>query len=144
MKKVLFYFVEFFLVLLIYSPAYSQNPGWINYTSGKWVTALAEENNYIWVGTSGGLVKIDKNSGSPTFYNKVNSGLPDNYITSIAIDGSSNKWIGTYEGGFAKFDGTNWTTYNNSNSGLHTDMVRSIAIDEKGNKWIGTYYGLLA
>ena len=46
--------------------------------------------------------------------------LPCNYVTSIAIDGSGNKWIGTvyWYGGLAKFDGTNWTDYTTSNSGL--------------------------
>ena len=39
-------------------------------------------------------------------------------VTSIAIDGSGNKWIGTDDGGLAKFDGTTWTVYTTSNSGL--------------------------
>ena len=51
-----------------------------------------------------------------------NSGLPDNYVSSIAIDGSGNKWIGTW-GGLVKFDDTNWTVYNTSNSGLPDNYV---------------------
>ncbi|CUT01050.1 T9SS type A sorting domain-containing protein, partial [Candidatus Kryptobacter tengchongensis] len=31
-------------------------------------------------------------------YNTSNSGLPDNWVYAIAIDGQGNKWIGTYEG----------------------------------------------
>ena len=72
-----------------------------------------------------------------TVYNTSNSGLPNNYVCSLAIDGSGNKWIGT-NGGLAKFDGTNWTVYNTSNSGLPDNSVHSITIDESGNKWIGT------
>ncbi len=64
----------------------------------------------------GGLAKFDGTNW--TVYNTSNSGLPDNYVSSIAIDGSGNKWIGTWHGGLAKFDGTNWTVYNTSNSGL--------------------------
>jgi len=75
-------------------------------------------------------------------YTTSNSGLPDNYILSIAIDGSGNKWIGTYSGGLAKFDGTTWTVYTTSNSGLPSNEILSIAIDGSGNKWIGTYGGL--
>ncbi len=75
-------------------------------------------------------------------YNTSNSGLPDNWVYSIAIDDSGNKWIGTSGGGLARFDGTNWTVYNTSNSGLSSNHIYSIAIDSSGNKWIGTNGGL--
>jgi hypothetical protein len=79
-----------------------------------------------------------------TVYNTSNSGLPDNWVFAIAIDGQGNKWIGTDGGGLAKFDGINWTVYNTSNSGLPDNYVFAIAIDGQGNKWIGTYGGGLA
>nr|MBC8489071.1 hypothetical protein [Bacteroidota bacterium] len=103
----------------------AQNPQWLNYTNGDNIYALAEEDNNMWVGTYGGLVKIDKTTGIPTFYNKANSGLPDNWVYAIAIDESVTKWIGTGGGGLAEFDGTNWTVYNTSNSGLPDNYVRS-------------------
>jgi ligand-binding sensor domain-containing protein len=58
--------------------------------------------------------------------------------------GAGNKWIGTGNGGLAKFDGTNWTVYNTSNSGLPDNSVWSIVLDGAGNKWIGTNGGGLA
>jgi ligand-binding sensor domain-containing protein len=73
-----------------------------------------------------------------TVYNTSNSGLPNNDVWAIAIDGQGNKWIGTDGGGLAKFDGVNWTVYNTSNSGLPYNRVYAIAIDGQGNKWIGT------
>jgi hypothetical protein len=132
-----------FILLFSAASLYSQNPEWINYTNGNSVSALAVEGTYIWAGTTGGLVKIDKTSGASVFYNKSNSGLSYNGISSIAIDGSGNKWIGT-GGGLTRFDGTNWTTYTTANSGLPDNSVRSIAIDGSGNKWIGTDGGGLA
>lgn len=86
------------------SAGFAQNPEWLNYTNGDWVSALIEEGNYIWAGTNGGLVKINKTSGETTFYNRANSGLPSNRVYSIAIDGSGNKWIGTGGGGFAVYN----------------------------------------
>jgi hypothetical protein len=74
-------------------------------------------------------------------YNTSNSGLPDNYVSAIAIDRVGNKWIGTWSRGLAKFDGANWRVYNTYNSGLPDDDVYAIAIDGEGNKWIGTWYG---
>jgi hypothetical protein len=78
-----------------------------------------------------------------TTYNTSNSGLANNYVFSVVIDGSGNKWFAT-NGGVSKFDEINWTTYNNSNSGLADNRVYSIAIDRSGNKWIGTWGGGVA
>ena len=55
-----------------------------------------EDGDCIWTGTNGGLVKIDKTSGETTFYNRANSGLPDNEVYSIAINGRREQVIGYY------------------------------------------------
>ena len=75
-----------------------------------------------------------------TLYNKTNSGIADNNITSIAIDVQGNKWVGT-QNGLSKFDGVNWTTFNMSNSGIPSNVINSVTIDSQGNKWIGTNSG---
>ena len=71
-------------------------------------------------------------------YNTTNSDIPSDSIKCITIDEFGNKWIGTLDGGLAKFDGTNWTIYNTSNSDLPNNNINSIAIDKQGNKWIVT------
>ncbi len=124
----------FFILLVTFYQAYSQNPEWINYTWGQDVRALVEDGEFIWVGTVGGLVKLNITSGNMTFYNKANSGLPDNCVITIAIDGSGNIWVAAVDSGLVKFDGTNWTVYNTSNSGLPVNYVSGIAIDGAGNK----------
>jgi len=129
----------FVLVLIVINPSLSQTQEWIGFTSGKEILCLAEEGQYLWVGTNGGLVKLNKLTGEFIVYGKWNSGLPINYVRAIAIDGQGNKWIGTEGGGLAKFDGVNWTVYNTSNSGLPDNWVYAIAIDGQGNKWIGTW-----
>lgn len=92
------------------------------------------------------LVSLSLYAQNPEWVNYYtsNSSLPNNKIRAITIDGSGNKWIGTYGGGLAKFDGTNWAVYNSSNSGLPDSAVQTIAIDKFGNKWIGTMNGGLA
>jgi ligand-binding sensor domain-containing protein len=112
----------------------------------KWknILCLADEAEYLWVGTDGGgLVKLNKSTGEFIVYDKWNSKLPDNHVLAIAVDGQGNKWIGTMLEGLAKFDGVNWTVYNTSNSNLPSNDVRAIAIDGQGNKWIGTSEGLV-
>jgi ligand-binding sensor domain-containing protein len=66
----------------------------------------------------------------------MNSDLPYNRISALAIDGSDNIWIGTF-GGLAEFDGANWRIYSRRNSRLPADAVYSLAIDGN-NIWIGT------
>jgi len=112
----------------------------IDAQGNKWIGTEPYWNGSTYVG--GAVAKFDGTNW--TVYNTSNSGLPTNYVWSIAIDASGNKWIGTYGGGLAKFDGTKWTVYNTSNSGLPSNYVWSIAIDASGNKWIGTYGGGLA
>ncbi|MFC1558801.1 SBBP repeat-containing protein, partial [candidate division KSB1 bacterium] len=81
------------------------------------------------------------------WYDLSSFGLNSNYIKSIAIDLSGNKWFGigsTYSneigGGVSKFDGINWTTHTTSDGLTHNNVI-SIAIDSGGNKWFGTIEG---
>jgi len=148
MKNRNFYFpsqiiFSFLFLLFTANLILSQTQEWIHFTSGKNISCLADEGNYIWVGTGDGLVKLNKTTGELTVYDKWNSNLPNKYISAIAIDRQGNKWIGT-AGGLAKFDGVNWTVFNTSNSNLPYNDVWAIAIDGQGNKWIGTRWGGLA
>jgi len=93
-----------------------------------------------WIGTDGGLVKIDGNTW--TIYDKTNSAVFGG-VTAIAIEKNKTKWIGS--SGLVKFDINNgWSAYNhNANPGLPDDNVYAIAIDSNQNKWIGTDGGLV-
>ena len=84
-------FLPIFIISILFLPVFSQNPEWIYYKNGSDVRTIAIESENIWAGTNGGLVKIDRITGDKIFYNKNNSNLPDDDITSIAIDKSNNK-----------------------------------------------------
>lgn len=112
----------------------TENPQWVQYTYGEHVTALAEEGDFLWIGTSTGLVRFDKSTGERTAYNYFNSGLPSYWVNTIAVDTEGTKWIGT-NAGLTSFDGVNWTTYNTSNSGINDNNVECIVIDKEGVKW---------
>ena len=134
MKKIVLFLI--FLNISSYTQQ-TNNPEWVNYTHSETVYSIAEEGNYLWLGTYGGLVKLDKSTLQKTFYNKGNSYLPSNHITFIAIDNSGYKWICTYNG-LAKFKDDNWTIYNHTNSVIPNSILTSIVIDSLGIKWIGT------
>ncbi len=115
-----------------WSNSFAQYPNWINYTSGQGIYALADNG--------GGLANF--NGSNWTVYNTSNSGLPDDQVLALAIDGSDNIWIGTMFG-LAKFDGSDWSMYRTWNSGLPDNLVFALAIDAS-NIWIGTWLGGLA
>lgn len=120
---------------------HAQTPEWVNYTNGDFVRAIVEEGNYIWIGTTGGLARLDKSTGTIDHYHKTNSGLPDNYINAIAIDNAGNKWIATKQGGLAKFDNTNWTTYYPMGASQPHDGITSLYFYSSTNTlWIGTFF----
>ena len=86
--------------------------------------------------TDGGLVRT--NGTNWQVYNTLNSPLPDNGISAMAVDAAGNLWVGFYMHGVARFDGSSWTFYNESNSGLPYDYVSAIAVDLTNHKWIAT------
>jgi ligand-binding sensor domain-containing protein len=109
---------------------------WTKYEIRNVSSIAIEESGLIWIGTGMGLVKFDGNNF--TTYNQSNSGLPNNCINTVTIDGNGNKWIGMenfYIGKIvlSKFDGSDFK--NLSNAFLKSG-VTSIAIDASGKKWI--------
>ena len=92
----------------------------------------------VWIGTEEqGLAHFD--GAAWTTYSRQN-GLPDDHVTSLALDPQGNLWVGTLAG-LAHFDGAAWTTYSRQN-GLPDDYVTSLALDPRGNLWVGTLAGL--
>ena len=74
-------------------------------------------------------------------YNSENSGLPNNSVTSIAIDAQGNKWFGMSSGEVVKFDNVNWTVYDSAKTGIPGNYrISAIAIDAQDNKWFGTHH----
>jgi ligand-binding sensor domain-containing protein len=109
----------------------AQSPNWLNFTCGKNINCIAEEGNLLWIGTNGGMVRLNKLTGETVFYNKANSGLTGLYVEDIAIDSQGNKWIAGGIG-LTRFSGTAWTTF--SPPGLDQWYgFNTIAIDSLDN-----------
>ena len=66
--------------LLTAFPLFSQNPEWLNFTNGETINCIAVEGSVLWISTTGGMVKLNKDTGEKTFFNKANSGLPYNFV----------------------------------------------------------------
>ena len=127
---------------LISSQLLGQFNNWANYTYNFGVTSIAEENDYLWIGTEAlGLIKFNKITEEINFFDKTNSGLLDYHINSIAVDDLGIKWIGTSMGLF-KFDDKNWMNYNISNSSIASNQIMKIILTNN-NKYIATDNGLV-
>lgn len=67
MKKLI---LTLFLLVNLSGLIKSQTTEWTVYSYGKNIHSIAHEGNFIWIGTTVGLVKLDKVTGFQTFYNK--------------------------------------------------------------------------
>jgi len=56
-----------------------------------------DEQGRVWVGTRGGLSVLDPD-GSWTTYSTANSGLANDRVNAIAIDGQGRVWVSTNVG----------------------------------------------
>lgn len=128
------------IFLFLHSILFAHNPEWIMYTNGDKILDLLNDNNYLWLATDGGLVKLNKETDKIEFFNKANTnnGLMDNHIRVLAKDSVGNLWVGTEYGGISKFDGENWQNFIPSNSGLPWEYIHSLEIDQEDNVWIGS------
>ena len=99
----------------------------------------------IWLGTYGGLVKLEKENVdgkapiSSVFTTE--NGLASNRIRSIYEDKKGTLWIGTYDGGLSRFADGKFVNYTLEN-GLFNNGVFQILEDDKDNFWISCNKGI--
>ncbi len=60
---------------------------------GGGVTSITLAANKKWITSATGLTSFDNSTWN--CYTKINSGLPDDHILTMAIDNDDNKWLGT-------------------------------------------------
>ncbi len=121
---------------------------WEYFTSKQSVNCIDFEGDYVWIGTTGGIVKLDSrdNSSEEIDYN---DGLKLINVQAIAVDSSGTKWFAlsnnryNREGALFAYDGANWTKYTKENSGLQSNIITALAVDSKGKLFIGSDSGLV-
>jgi len=64
-----------------------------------------------------------------------------NYIVALLVDRDGIVWCGTWGGGLARFDGSEWTNFTVAD-GLPGNHIFMLHEDSGGNIWVGTDNGL--
>ncbi|MDQ1474404.1 MAG: hypothetical protein QOJ99_5884, partial [Bryobacterales bacterium] len=96
-------------------------------------------DGYLWIGTSGGLVRFD-GVRFVVFDRSNTPALGDDSILSLCPARDGSLWIGTEGGGLARMRAGKVETFGSA-EGLTNPFVRSIMEDHAGRLWIGTDRG---
>ncbi len=114
------------------------------------VQAITEDSEDIWIGTSDGLFKIDKEDHRhvtqvPVTSNKA-MGISSSEVNALLLDSSGNLWIGTENGLnlLRKKSGRFEQYYNQQHNdhSLSNNKITAIAQSLDGQIFIGTGFGL--
>ncbi len=98
----------------------------------------------IWIGSSGsGIAVYNPQSGYSKIFNKSNSKLPSDIISSIYATKSGEIWIGTSGGGLTYYDieKNSFETYSEE-LGLANGVIYKILQDDSGKIWLTTNSGI--
>jgi len=112
-----------------------------NYVNSNEIQGIASWGRLLAMGTLGGLVTIDPNTGAVAKILRSPGGLPSNHVLSVAVSPSGMLWAGTAESGIARIrpDGTFRRTLS-SFDGLPGDRIQAIYA-RRDTVWVGTSAG---
>jgi len=96
-------------------------------------------DGFLWIGTSGGLVRFD-GVRFVVFDRSSTPALGDDSILSLCPARDGSLWVGTEGGGLVRMKGGTLQAFGPA-QGLTNPFIRAIAEDRAGHLWIGTDRG---
>lgn len=116
----------------------AQYPGWTNYTYGQEARGVCCDSAYTWIGTGGGLVRVNRATLETEYLNRANFDLPANELGQVAKDSMNNLWVLPWHGNaIFRYDGTDWDTFTCPVAGARfTDF----AIRGPNDIWLGSAF----
>ncbi|WP_307140628.1 hybrid sensor histidine kinase/response regulator transcription factor [Siphonobacter sp. SORGH_AS_1065] len=110
-----------------------------------YIRAIEEDQQgNLWIGSFGtGLAVLNPVTQKAIRYDKGNSNLPSNRITSIHADEKGSLWIGTNGEGLVRFNpaSRSFIPYG-AQKGLPNGIVNKILSDGEGRLWVSTNKGI--
>jgi ligand-binding sensor domain-containing protein len=135
MKQLLLIIAAF--ATLFISNALKASPVSETVTGNETITARAETERHIWIGTTTGVWQINKRNDKAVKYTSGNSVLPSDNVTGICVGKYGQVYIATSKG-ILHYDNFAMLVINTENSGLPSNDITSIATDDHGIIWVGT------
>jgi putative nucleotidyltransferase with HDIG domain len=133
---------------------------WVNKTQQYLMTDITQEKNRhlysieedatsLWIGSLGGLNRLDKTSGTMATYIHYSDNafsISHNTILSLIKDHSGTLWVGTL-GGLNRYDAANdrfirYLANSNQSDQLNSNSINCLYEDSYNQLWIGTSGGL--
>jgi len=96
------------------------------------VNCAIEDEDYLYLGTNGGLIRQHKLTKLRDLYHIANSTLPSNKINALVFDHEHTLWIGT-DRGISTWDANGWQDYQYE---MPLDCVSEICVDDTGIVYI--------
>ena len=97
-----------------------------------------QPNDILWIGTTGGLVKIQ--NGESTIYRQT-EGLAGNWVSSIFDDKKGSLWISSPSEGITHYKDGKFTPIT-FKDGLFTNEIYCILCDDSGSVWLSSPRGI--
>ena len=103
----------FFIILFcfLFSFPTTEAQTFQNFIHPKTPRKVELNGSELWIASIwGGLMKYDIETSETTFYNRVNSDLPNNTVFNVAVDSLGYKWVLT-RNHISKMKDDDWTIY---------------------------------
>ncbi len=108
---------------------------------------VSDDNHFLWVGTQGGLIRIDAYGARKWVSSTKENTLINNFVTSLAFDSTKKHlWVGTRKGISVLDLRTESFIAHYSDGppeiGLNGEFINRVFIDSQQRVWIGSQTGL--
>jgi ligand-binding sensor domain-containing protein len=89
---------------------------WENFTNSGAIYSLAKQGKYLWVGSQGGITRINLIDSSQFYFTRANSALTDNSVKKLVADETNLLWVVCADNRLVFYDGSAWSVYDSTNS----------------------------
>jgi len=111
----------------------------LQYPSANYIVCFyPQQDNILWVGSTGGLSKIQ--NGKITNFT-IADGLASNWVSSIYDDQQGSLWISSPQGGLTRYRNGKFIVYN-AKVGLFNDEIYCVLGDVLGDLWLSSPRGI--
>lgn len=101
---------------------------------------LQDSQGFVWLATENGLNRFDGYKIT-RYHRNTDTGLPDDFVYSLAEDQDANLWIGTARGGIARWvrSQDKFETVPVQANGQPVQHIRKLLVARNNELWIGTH-----